>query len=140
MASLDERIEQRVRAFIAELQSLIQQAAMQAVREALDVGRFGRVRASAAPSRGALPSAPSRRRMATPNGRRSDDQMNHDVTRLEEFVRDNPGKRMEQIGAALHASSKTLARPMTKLLASGAVRRAGQKRGAKYFPAGRPST
>ena len=139
MASLDERIDRRVRAFVAELQSLIQQAAMQAVREALDVGRFGRPRAPA--PNGAAPRrrAPSPARLSGSKGRRSADQMDLVITRLEEAVRQNPGMRMEQIGATLHATTKTLARPMSKLLASSAVRKTGQKRGVKYFPAGRSS-
>jgi len=135
MASLDERIDRRVRAFVAELQSLIQQAAMQAVREALDVRRFGRPRTAPAPNRAAVRRrAPSAGRLSGSKGRRSADQMNLVITRLEEAVRKSPGMRMEQIGATLHATTKTLARPMSKLLASGAVRRTGQKRGANTSP------
>jgi hypothetical protein len=136
MADSRQQIESRVRAFVAELEQLVRQAALEAVSAALGGGGSvrrgpgrprGPVRPAAAPSSGGgrLPRA---------GGRRSQAQMDKFVETLASFVAANPGKRMEQIGAALGAETRVLSRPMSKLLSAGRVRREGQKRASKYFP------
>lgn len=46
----------------------------------------------------------------------------------------NPGKGAEQICPALRVSTRELAMPMKKLLASKHITRKGMRRATRYFP------
>jgi hypothetical protein len=50
-----------------------------------------------------------------------------------EFVRSNPGLRIEQINKELGTTTKDLALPIRKLLADGEIKAKGQKRSTTYF-------
>jgi len=58
-----------------------------------------------------------------------------DPEALYDYVRGNPGRRSEEIAAALGAESKSLRTPMKRLIADRKVRTAGARRGMQYFPA-----
>ncbi len=49
-------------------------------------------------------------------------------------VKANPGQRGEQIAEAMGTDSKTIRRPMQKLIDDGAVRTKGERRGMRYYP------
>jgi hypothetical protein len=50
-----------------------------------------------------------------------------------EFVKGNPGLRIEQINKQLGTTTKDLALPIRKLLSEGAIKAKGQKRSTTYF-------
>ncbi|MBA3392751.1 MAG: hypothetical protein H0T89_08910 [Deltaproteobacteria bacterium] len=50
-----------------------------------------------------------------------------------EFVKANPGLRIEQINKQLGTSTKDLALPIRKLLADGVIKAKGKKRSTAYF-------
>lgn len=52
------------------------------------------------------------------------------------YIQSHPGERIEQINAALGTSTKELALPIKKLIASKAIRTEGQRRATKYFAGG----
>jgi hypothetical protein len=54
--------------------------------------------------------------------------------RLGEYIRANPGQRIETIGKALSAPTKDLTLPVKKLLAAKKIRSEGLKRATEYFP------
>ena len=55
-------------------------------------------------------------------------------------VRQNPGQRIEEISREIGVASADLKHPVTLLLEAKSLRREGQRRGTKYFAAGRPKT
>ncbi len=55
--------------------------------------------------------------------------------KLGEYIKANPGRRMEAIAKALGAPTKELNLPVKKLLAAKKIRSEGQKRATEYFPA-----
>lgn len=54
---------------------------------------------------------------------------------LKAHIEANPGARMEEISRAIGVPTKKLQGPAAKLLAAGAVRREGETRATRYFPA-----
>jgi hypothetical protein len=52
------------------------------------------------------------------------------------FVKAHPGKRIEEAHTELGTTTKDLALPIRKLIASKAIRTEGQRRATRYFPAG----
>jgi hypothetical protein len=56
------------------------------------------------------------------------------TTGLASYISRNPGQRIEQIAKAMDATTKDLALPAKKLIASGAVKTRGQKRATVYVP------
>ena len=65
--------------------------------------------------------------------RQSDAVLARLSTRVTQFVSKNPGARLEEISAALKTPSKDLKRPVADMLDSKQLRKAGEKRGTKYF-------
>ncbi len=62
-------------------------------------------------------------------------------TRLYDFIKSNPGQRVEQINKALGTTTKDLTLPLKKLIADKAVKTEGEKRATAYFPGeGSPSS
>jgi len=142
VADIDERIEQRIRAFADELRELIREAAHEAIDEALAKT------SSSTPSRsGAKPSATKNRsaarkrpaakkRRPRPKGaRRTAEQMERDLDALREHLRQHPGQTALEIGAALGMASREITRPIRKLIADGEVRKTGVKNHTRYFHA-----
>jgi len=56
------------------------------------------------------------------------------VDRLAEYIKANPGKRMEAIGKALGTPTKDLTLPVRKLLSAKKLRTQGEKRATEYYP------
>jgi hypothetical protein len=65
--------------------------------------------------------------------KRTSDELEQLSDQFIEFVKSNPGLRIEQINKQLGTSTKDLALPIRKLLAEGAVKAKGQKRSTTYF-------
>lgn len=135
--SVNDRIRSRVEAFAEELSNLIRDSAMETVREALGGGGGG----SAAPRRGGRGA----RAMAAPAptrggaGRREKGQKRDPgeierlTGRLLDYVKGNPGQRIEQIAAGMGTVTKELNLPVKKLIAQKALKTKGQKRATQYF-------
>jgi len=132
VADIEERIEQRIRAFADELRALIREAAHQAIDEALGVATTP----SSTPRRSnAKPASSKSRRRPSPKGtRRTTDQMQRDLDALREHVRRHPGLTALEISAALGMASREVARPIKKLIVAGDVRKTGVKSSTRYYP------
>jgi hypothetical protein len=132
--SLDDRIRARVEQFAAELAELIRESAMETVSAALtgarpSAGRGGRrAAAAAAPARGRGRAA-SREKGA----KRPPDEIERLTGRLFDYVKGNPGQRIEQIADGMGTSTKELNLPAKKLIAGKQLRTKGQKRATQYF-------
>jgi len=133
--SLDDRIRARVELFASELAELIRESAMETVSVALagarpSPGRGGRRAAAAAAVRGAgRGRAASREKGA----KRPPDEIERLTGRLLDYVKGNPGQRIEQIADGMGTSTKELNLPAKKLIAGKQLRTKGQKRATQYF-------
>jgi hypothetical protein len=54
--------------------------------------------------------------------------------KLGDYVKSNPGQRIEQIAKGMGTSTKELNLPVKKLIATKAIKTKGQKRATQYFP------
>jgi hypothetical protein len=136
----DSTIRTRIDTFVTELTSLVKEAALASVGEALgSPPRRGPGRPRGArrrgPGRSRGPGRPPKngRARAGKRAKRSTAQVEADAGRIVTYVRAHPGSRLEQISAGLNVPSKNLKLPVIKLLASKALRKTGQKRGTQYF-------
>jgi hypothetical protein len=134
--SLDDRIRARVELFATELAELIRESAMETVSAALtgarpSPGRGGRRAAAAvAPVRSAgRGRAASREKGA----KRPPDEIERLTGRLLDYVKSNPGQRIEQIADGMGTSTKELNLPAKKLIAGKQLKTKGQKRATQYF-------
>ncbi|HEY4243956.1 MAG TPA: hypothetical protein VGM88_29280 [Kofleriaceae bacterium] len=69
--------------------------------------------------------------------KRSSEELSGLSDQFLDYVRANPGMRIEQINKVLNTTTKDLALPIRKLIADGEVSVKGQKRSTTYFAAGR---
>ena len=134
--SLDDRIRARVEQFAAELAELIRESAMETVSAALtgarpSSGRGGRRAAApvAAVRGGGRGRAASREKGA----KRPPDEIERLTGRLLDYVKGNPGQRIEQIADGMGTSTKELNLPAKKLIAGKQLKTKGQKRATQYF-------
>ncbi len=153
-------VEERVRAFIAELTDelsvLVRQTAADVVSQALvgaeaptatpapaphrkSMNGKGRGPATAAqgqPARAKATNGKAAKAATKTRVRRSPEQLASAAKRLRDYVQKNPGQRIEEIATGLKCGTKELQRPMKQLVDEKAIRREGEKRASRYFSAG----
>lgn len=131
--SLSEQIRSRVAAFVDELNELIRQSTMETVQQVLG-GRApsgrGRRRVAAG-GRGRGKAAPRGR---AKGAKRSPVELQRLTSRLQTYIKSNPGRRIEQIGEGMGVPTRDLSLPAKKLLAKKAIKTRGQKRATQYYP------
>jgi hypothetical protein len=134
--SLDDRIRARVEQFAAELAELIRESAMETVSAALtgarpSSGRGGR--RAAAPVAAARGGGRGRAASREKGAKRPPDEIERLTGRLLDYVKGNPGQRIEQIADGMGTSTKELNLPAKKLIAGKQLKTKGQKRATQYF-------
>lgn len=133
MSDYQSRINKLVEDFVSQVTALARQAATDTLANAL--GAAG-VAARGRRSGGAVAAAP----LGRPAGRRpkgakrAQGEIEKTKDRVHEFIRSNPGLRIEQINRELGTSTRDLSLPLKKLIAEGSVRTEGEKRSTQYFP------
>lgn len=130
MSDIETQIQAHIQKFVVELNDLVRRAAIKAVTEALGSNVTAARPASPRPPKATKAKARQRR-----GGRRSPRAMKKDQEGLVTYITAHPGELMEDIAKALGSSSKEMARPVSKLIAAGTVRRVGERRASRYFPA-----
>jgi hypothetical protein len=135
--SLDDRIRARVEQFASELADLIRESAMETVSAALagarpSSGRGGR-RAAAAPVAVRGGGRGGRAASREKGAKRPPDEIERLTGRLLDYVKGNPGQRIEQIADGMGTSTKELNLPAKKLIATKQLKTKGQKRATQYF-------
>jgi hypothetical protein len=119
-STMQSEMSRVVAQFVAEITDIAKRAA----RDQLDAafgGRGGRATATGAVSRG--------------RGRgvkRTSGDLEKLADKFYEFVKANPGLRIEQINAKLGTSTKDLQLPIRKMIADGEIRAKGKKRSTTY--------
>lgn len=134
MTDANATIRQKIESFVAEIETLARQAALEAVQAALGGGA-----PSAAPARAVRRAAPSAPRKPTPRangGKRTPEQVAGDADRILAFVKSNEGCSAQQIQAGLGLSKKDVALPLLRLREEQRLKITGQKRGTRYFASG----
>ncbi len=133
--NIEHEIQQRVVAFAAELGHLIRQSVFTNLQDILGMGGAAAPAAPAAAAPQAKPG-PAKGKPGRPKGsgkgaaKGSAGAASADA--IVGFVKQNPGSRIEQIAKALGKKTDALKTPIAKLLESGALSKAGQRRGTNY--------
>lgn len=131
MSDIQQAINERIDAFVADITELAKKAAL----ETLETGLSGGApRASSA--KGLVGTTRGRRK----GGKRSPDEIKEAAHQLLDYIRENPGQRMEAIAKAMGSTTKDLTLPIKKLLQQNMVRVEGQKRATSYYPSSGRST
>jgi len=126
-----------VEQFAAELAELIRESAMETVSAALagarpSPGRGGGRRGGAA-AVAARPAARGRAPGREKGAKRPPEEIERLTGRLLDYVKSNPGQRIEQIADGMGTSTKELNLPAKKLISTKQLRTKGQKRATQYF-------
>ncbi len=124
---IETQIKDRIASFVHELDVLVRKSTLEALRSVLDSGS----------------SAPVRRGPGRPraSGNASGTAIGGNVaSAIVEHVRANDGQTVGEIAAAVRATPKLVKKAIIQLLASGALKKTGQKRGTRYhIGSGTPS-
>ena len=90
------------------------------------------VTSAASQDSGGSSASASRSRNASRGGKRTSDELEQLSTQFLDFVKKNPGLRIEQINKGLGTTTKDLALPIRKLVSEGTVKVKGAKRATTY--------
>ena len=121
MSDFQSEMNRVVQGFVTQITELARRAAIDTLESALGKGRRTKVPALS---------------IGRPRGKgakRSSVELDKLSETFVEFVKANPGLRIEQINKQLHTSTKDLALPIRKLLSEGTLKAKGQKRSTTYF-------
>jgi hypothetical protein len=134
MANISDTIRAALDAFVNDLSSLIQEAALESVEQALSEASTipGRGRGA----RGARASAPSFVSLSQnrkKGAKRTPEELEQLIKKLHGYIAKNPGQRIEQIAQGLDISTKELNLPAKKLISEKKLSTKGQKRATTYF-------
>ena len=120
--STQDQLQACVDNFVAELSVIVQQATVEQIQEAIGAGL-------AAPLKHRAFGGPTKR------VRRSTENVEAVGGKVAAYVASNPGCAVGDIAGALGLTSKQVRLPIQKLLADGALRTTGQRRGTRYHSA-----
>jgi len=130
MSDFQTEMNRTVQDFVAQISELARRAAVNTLESAFD-GRGGKRGAAA------LVALTSNGRVGRPRGGRGVKRTAADLEALSQqfasFVKSHPGLRIEQINKELGTSTKDLALPIRKLVATGVIATKGNKRSTTYF-------
>jgi len=131
------RSRARIEAFTNDLSTLVRQAALEAVSQALggtaSIGIAPVKRGPGRPARAASAAPPAKPARKGKRAKRTPE----DVAKMGEavvaYVAKNPGQSVEQIGKALGVKTKDLALPIIRMVEAKKLKTKGQRRGTPYF-------
>jgi predicted HTH transcriptional regulator len=124
MSDFQSEMNRVVQGFVAQITELARRAAIDHLESALrGNGRRGSGMLLGRVGRGK-------------GNKRTSDELEDLSDKFVDFVKENPGMRIEQINKQLGTSTKDLALPIRKLLAEGVLKAKGQKRSTTYTVAG----
>ncbi|HVY49824.1 MAG TPA: DNA-binding protein [Minicystis sp.] len=146
MANPEQQVRTLVEQFTDDLMKIVRGAALDSLASALGAVQPGSEQprlARGTPGRkpaangrqAAARKAPATKTRRGRTGEKRDPKLLAALTkRVGEHIASHPGQGARQIGAALSASTRELELPIKKLLASGQVRKTGERSETKYFP------
>jgi hypothetical protein len=116
MKTIQMRIEEHVDEFVCNLQRLIYETAVEAVRSATGTNKR---------------QTRARRQVSA---RRSTEALTSLTEQLYRAVCEQPGESMKTFGQTLGCKPRELLRCMHRLIGQGRVKKAGERQQARYFP------
>ena len=125
-------IQKLVDGFVTQLGELWRRAAIDSLT-GLDAGRGRGGRGARGGGGGGSVAGVSLGRVRGRGAKRTADELDQLADSFVEYVRANPGLRIEQINKELGTSTKDLALPIRKLVADGVIKTKGKKRSTTYF-------
>ncbi len=125
MSNFQSEIQNLVQDFVAQITDAWKRAVSEALTGVGSGGGGGKTRRV-----GGGASSASRRK----GEKRTADELDGLAEKFQEYVKSNPGLRIEQINKQLGTTTKDLQLPIRKLIADGAVKAKGEKRSTQYFP------
>jgi hypothetical protein len=134
MSDFQTEMNRVVQGFVAQITELARRAAIDTLETALSRGGGGGGGGGgrkSSSSSSVMSSVASRGRGR--GTKRTSDELEKLSESFVEFVKANPGLRIEQINKQLGTTTKDLALPIRKLIADGDVKVKGQKRSTTYF-------
>ncbi len=112
---IENQIKERIASFVQELDILVRRSTLDALRGVLDAGS----------------STPARRGPGRPRGQ-AGAQGGNVAAAIVDHVRANDGQTVGEIASSVRAAPKVVKKAIIQLLASGALKKSGQKRGTRY--------
>jgi len=133
MSTLNSRLTSTIDNLVEALYAQAQELVVELVKD-----HFAQ-RVGAPSKRGTAPAGAAVRALPAPKpgSKRSSSDIGAISSKILEHVRKHPGDRMEQISKAFGANTKDLRLPITKLIEEKKLKVKGQRRGTKYYLAGR---
>lgn len=122
--TIEHEIRRRTEAFATELRDLIRRSVLDSIHSTFGAASFSAT------------AAPAVRRSKGPT--RSGRAPSSSAGTIIDFVTKNPGSRAEQIAKGLGVTSQRLKKAISTMLASGELKKTGQKRGTQYHPGESP--
>ncbi|MFO0686913.1 MAG: DNA-binding protein [Sandaracinus sp.] len=141
--NLNDEIARRINAFVAELDALVRQSAMDSVSRAFGAGASSpRVSSTSprrsAPAAAAAPTSAPASGLRLPRLKKGQKRDPKDLERIVAAVRDHvkahPGEGVEHIAKHLGVATKEITLPIAKLLDAKTITKRGVKRATRYFP------
>jgi len=136
MSDFETEMNRVVQSFVAQITELARRAAINTLETALGKtlggGGSGGAASTGRRGGGGAVRTSSRGRGA----KRSSDELEMLSDKFLEYVKSNPGLRIEQINKSLGTTTKDLALPIRKLISEGALKTKGEKRSTQYFAEG----
>ncbi len=126
-SQIQQEINQRIEGFVSEITELARKAAYETLSSALAHGMSDQIGSRHA---GSSTSSVLRYRKG---GKRSANEIAATADSLLQYIREQPGQRMEIIAKAMDVSTKELTLPIKKLLQAKKIRVEGQKRATTYY-------
>jgi hypothetical protein len=133
--AIQDEVRARVDALASELEALVRETALQAVRAALGGAHLARERGGPARRDQAAAAKGQRPTKRGAGEKRPAAELAKLTDKLAAYIKAHPGQRIEQINKAMGVETKELALPVKKLLAAKTIKSKGQKRATTYFPA-----
>ena len=130
--ALQKELRKRIEAFVADLETLVREAALQAVADALGVGTLEARERPASVSTRRARAKPEPKKPASKRVRRTAEDLERIENAIFDYVAKNPGKRAEEIKAALQIPTASWALPVKKLVDEGRLVARGAKRSTTY--------
>jgi hypothetical protein len=131
----DRQLQRATERLVADLRTLIRQAAQASVRRALTGNRpdVGGKPAGERPEKPFRPLRAETSEEMSRTGKRTRQELEALTDMLLEYIEQNPGLHMEEISAGLGVPSRDLTLPMRILVRENHLRTLGEKRATTYY-------
>jgi hypothetical protein len=129
--STNTTMQSEMNRVVAQFVTEVTEIAKRAAREQLDAA-FGGGRSSGGSSSSSRTTSSSIGRGRGRGVKRTSEDLDQLADKFYEFVKANPGLRIEQINGKLGTSTKDLQLPIRKMIADGEIKAKGKKRSTTY--------